>query len=101
MDSEPSRYPVPCRRTMLASLDVRVFLKPWTLTLRCGCGRTRVASLPDLARIGMRDREVRLLGKLVGGHGTRLQPALGLCGRGACPRRDDKRMAGLDQPAVN
>ena len=50
---------------MLASLDVRVFLDPWTLTVRCACGRERVASLPDLARTGLRDREHRTLGKLV------------------------------------
>ena len=59
MDPQPSRYPVPCRRTMLSSLGVRVFVEPWTLTIRCGCGRVRVASLPELGRIGLRDREER------------------------------------------
>ena len=65
MEYQPSRHPIPCRRTMLASLDVRVFLEPWTLTIRCGCGREHVASLPGLGRIGLRDREERTLGKLV------------------------------------
>ena len=50
---------------MLASLDVRVFLDPWTLTIRCSCGRTRVASLPELARTRLGEREVRTLGDLV------------------------------------
>ena len=50
---------------MLASLHVRVFLEPWALTIRCGCGRERVASLPELGRIGLRDREERTLGRLV------------------------------------
>ncbi len=65
IDLQPSRHPAPCRRTMLTSLDVLVFLEPWTLTVRCICGRERVASLPDLARVGLRDREHRTLGKLV------------------------------------
>ena len=50
---------------MLASLDVRVFLKPWTLIIRCVCSRVRVASLPKLGRTGLQDREERTLGKLV------------------------------------
>ena len=65
MEAQPSRHPVPCRRTMLASLDVRVFLEPWTLTIRCGCGREHVTSLPKLGRTGLQDREERTLGKLV------------------------------------
>ena len=65
MDSEPSRHPVPSQRDMLASLEARVFLDPWTLTIRCACGRERVASLPELARSGLQDREQRTLGKLV------------------------------------
>ena len=63
--TRPSRYSEPYRRSMWASLDVRVFLEPWTLTMRCSCGREREASLPDLARSGLRDREQRTLGKLV------------------------------------
>ena len=50
---------------MLASLDVRVFLEPWTLTVRCACGRELVASLPELAKVRLGDREARTLGKLV------------------------------------
>ena len=50
---------------MLASLEVRVFPKPWTLTVRWACGREQVASLPEPATTGLRDREERTLGKLV------------------------------------
>ncbi len=50
---------------MLTSLNVRVFLEPWTLTVRCACGREHVASLPELGRIGLQAREERTLGKLV------------------------------------
>ena len=65
MEAQPSRHPIPCRRSMLASLHVRVFLEPWTLTIRCGCGREHVASPPELGRTGLQDREERTLGKLV------------------------------------
>ncbi len=50
---------------MPASLNVRVFLEPWTLTVRCTCGRKRVASLPELATVCLGDREERTLGKLL------------------------------------
>ena len=50
---------------MLASLDVQAFLDLWTLTIRCACGRERVASLPGLAKTNQWDREERTLGKLV------------------------------------
>lgn len=49
------------------SLNVQVFLEPWTLTLavHCACGRERVAPLPELARTELQDLEQRTLGKLV------------------------------------
>ena len=50
---------------MWASLDVRLFRDPWSLAIRCACGRERVAPLPELARTGLRDLEQRTLGKLV------------------------------------
>ncbi len=65
MDPEPFNHPFPTRRDMLAYLDVRTFLDLWTLTIRCACGRERVAPLPGLAKTSQWDREERTLGKLV------------------------------------
>lgn len=65
MDQRFSRYPVPSRRDMLASLNVRVFRGSWTLAIRCACGRQRVASPPELATVHLGDCEERTLGKLV------------------------------------
>ena len=65
MDAQPSRYPVPCRRDMLLSLGVRVFLNSWTLTVRCRCGRKQTAPLPSIAKVGLGELEARTLGDLV------------------------------------